>query len=94
MQRKPGNPTGANQHTKKDEEAKVETEGSGILDNVQGSLHQAPTGNSRDAFLRRLRKDAPEVHARVIAEELTPNAANCPHLTGGGCSSGCSTCEA
>jgi hypothetical protein len=33
-----------------------------------------PSGNSRAAFLRRLRKDRPDIHARVLAGELTPHA--------------------
>ena len=40
---------------------------------VQGSA-KAPTGNSRAAFLRRLRKDRPDLHARVLADELSPHA--------------------
>lgn len=34
-----------------------------------------PTGNSRDAALRRLRTDAPELHAEVLAGNLTAHAA-------------------
>jgi hypothetical protein len=34
-----------------------------------------PTGNARDAALRRLRKDAPELHAEVLAGHLTAHAA-------------------
>jgi len=34
-----------------------------------------PTGTSRDAALRRLRKDAPELHERVVAGEVTPHRA-------------------
>lgn len=34
-----------------------------------------PTGTSAAATLRRLAKDAPELHAQVIAGELSPNAA-------------------
>lgn len=33
-----------------------------------------PSGNSRAAFLRRLRKDRPDIHARVLAGELSPHA--------------------
>jgi len=40
--------------------------------NVQGQ--KAPTGNSAAAFLRRLRKDRPDIHARVLAGELSPHA--------------------
>lgn len=41
------------------------------LDNVQ----DFPSGNSEAAALRRLRKDAPELHARVLADELSAHAA-------------------
>jgi hypothetical protein len=34
-----------------------------------------PTGTSRQAALRRLRKDAPEYHAKVIAGEISANRA-------------------
>jgi hypothetical protein len=49
--RKPGNPTGANQHTKEEEEA-------GNVDNVNGSSSERPTGNSAAAGLRKLQKAA------------------------------------
>lgn len=42
------------------------------FDNVQ---ELAPTGNSRDAALRRLRKDAPELHKQVIDGNLSAHAA-------------------
>jgi hypothetical protein len=32
-----------------------------------------PRGNSAEGALRRLRQDAPEVHARVVAGEISPN---------------------
>ena len=35
---------------------------------------ERPSGNSRAAFLRRLRKDRPDIHARVLAGELSPHA--------------------
>jgi hypothetical protein len=35
----------------------------------------APRGTSREYALRRLRKDAPEMHAAVLAGDLTPHAA-------------------
>jgi hypothetical protein len=44
------------------------------LDNIQ-DLRPAPTGTSKDAALRRLRKDRPDLHAKVLAEELSANAA-------------------
>ena len=42
------------------------------LHNVQG---KAPTGNRMEAAIRRLRKDAPELHAEGIAGRLTAHAA-------------------
>jgi hypothetical protein len=39
------------------------------IDNVKGT--KPPTGNSRDYALRRLRTHAPELHARVLAREMT-----------------------
>jgi hypothetical protein len=42
------------------------------LHNVQSS---APTGNAQDAALRRLRKDAPALHAEVLAGNLSAHAA-------------------
>jgi hypothetical protein len=45
------------------------------LDNKKGDINLAyPTGTSRAAALRRLRKDRPDIHARVLRGELTPNA--------------------
>ena len=43
------------------------------VDNVNND--QRPTGNSRNAALRRLRKDAPALHARVLAGDLSAHAA-------------------
>ena len=40
--------------------------------NVQG---KAPTGNRESAALRRLRKDAPELHAEVLAGNISAHAA-------------------
>lgn len=61
---KKGNLSGNNQYT------------SGNVDNVNISTdRQSPTGNSAAAALRRLAKDSPELHAQVIAGELSPNAA-------------------
>lgn len=37
--------------------------------------HERPSGNSRDVALRRLRKDAPELHAEVLAGNLSAHAA-------------------
>lgn len=38
-------------------------------------LEAKPTGTSKKQALRRLRADAPELHQRVLAGELTPHAA-------------------
>jgi hypothetical protein len=39
------------------------------------NVNVRPVGNSESAALRRLRKDAPELHAEVLAERLTAHAA-------------------
>jgi len=36
---------------------------------------KAPVGNTRAAALRRLRKDRPDLHKRVLDGELSPHAA-------------------
>jgi hypothetical protein len=60
-------PVGTNQHSAEP------------LDNIQALTRPpatpAPTGTSRDAALRRLRKDRPDLHAKVVAKELTPHRA-------------------
>lgn len=43
-----------------------------ILNNVQV---KAPEGNGRDTALRRLRKNAPELHAEVVAGRISAHAA-------------------
>ena len=58
-----GNPTGNNQYTVK----------TGTVDNVNTSTR--PGGNSPSYALRRLRKNRPDLHARVLANELSPNGA-------------------
>lgn len=45
-----------------------------IVDNVN-DLSERPTGNSRERALRKLRKDAPELHKRVLSNELSCHAA-------------------
>ena len=42
------------------------------FDNIQGQA--APTGTSKAQALRRLRKDAPAIHAKVLKGELSANA--------------------
>ena len=44
-----------------------------ILDNIQDN--KAPTGTSKDAALRRLRKDRADLHEKVIAGEISAHAA-------------------
>ncbi len=44
-------------------------------DNVTTSVEPAKRGNRADAAIRRLRKDRPDLHARVLAGELSPHAA-------------------
>jgi hypothetical protein len=44
-----------------------------LFDNIQEV--KAPTGTSQSAALRRLRNNKPELHARVLAGELSPHAA-------------------
>jgi hypothetical protein len=53
-------PVGANQHSEGD-------------DNVH--TQERPTGNSRERALRKLRRDAPELHALVLAGEVSPHGA-------------------
>ena len=66
-----GNPTGINQYTKAS---------TGLLGGTDNNVHsstsrESPTGNAARAALRRLRKDSPSLHARVLAGELSPHAA-------------------
>jgi hypothetical protein len=42
--------------------------------NGKRNVHIRFSGNSRTAFIRRLRKDRPDIHARVLAGELSPHA--------------------
>ena len=58
-QQKDGNPSGNNQH--------------GTFDDIQGS--SAPTGTSKEAGLRRLRRDRPDLHQQVLDGEKSVNAA-------------------
>ena len=70
LQRPGGNPNGNNQHTKE----------VGTVDNIHGSSIERPTGTSRAAAIRRLRKDAPELLAAdylaKVATPLNPNGTN------------------
>ena len=44
-------------------------------DNVTLETPRRQAGNSKDYALRKLRKDAPELHAEVLARRLSPHAA-------------------
>lgn len=46
-----------------------------LLDNIQEVEVVAPSGTSREAGLRRLRKDRPDLHAEVLAGTLSTHAA-------------------
>lgn len=46
-----------------------------LLDNIKKVNPPAPTGTSRDAALRRLRKDRPDLHEQVLADEISAHAA-------------------
>lgn len=62
-----GNPTGNNQHTN-----------SGTVDIIHNSTNgktRTDTGTSTVGTMRRLAKDAPELHKAVVSGELSPNAA-------------------
>lgn len=64
---KPGNPhpSGHNQHTLNQ-----------VIDNNINNYHrQSPVGTSRQAGLRRLAKDRPDLHTRVLAHQISVNAA-------------------
>lgn len=67
-------PLGANQFTVVFDEIHHSPESAGD-NNVNTNKRNSPVGNSVAAALRRLRKDSPTLHARVIAGELSPNAA-------------------
>ena len=45
------------------------------VDNVNSDSVTRPTGNSKAATIRRLKKDAPELAEKVLNEEMTANAA-------------------
>lgn len=46
-----------------------------LLDNIQEVANAAPAGTSREAGLRRLRKDRPDLHAEVLAGAISTHAA-------------------
>jgi hypothetical protein len=47
-----------------------------LVDNIN-DVATSPDGTSREAALRKLRKDRPDLHTRVLNEELTPHARAC-----------------
>lgn len=61
---KPGNPTGNNQHS-----------GNVSNTNISTVEDKPARGDTTDYTVRRLAKNRPDIHAKVIAGELTPNAA-------------------
>lgn len=46
-----------------------------IVDNINDKPAERPTGTSAAQALRRLRKDRPDLHERVLAGELSPHGA-------------------
>jgi hypothetical protein len=69
-------------HRRKDvldriDEALQEQKRPGARTDLVDNVHKVerPSGNSESAALRRLRKDRPDLHARVLAGELTAHAA-------------------
>jgi hypothetical protein len=55
------NPLGSNQHSEASRENKSDTRGIGVSDTAEYAI-------------AKLRKDRPDIHARVLAGELSPNA--------------------
>jgi hypothetical protein len=73
-QREPGganNPEGFGGKSGKEPEEPIVNDNNVNNDNDRTS----PVGNSTDYALRRLRKDRPDLHTRVLNEDLTPHAA-------------------
>lgn len=80
------NPEGKNQHPPREESAgEGEASGEDAIDNIHGILPDTapkkpngrnPTGTSREAALRRLRKDRPDLYERVKSQELSAHAAS------------------
>jgi len=64
---KPGNPTGANQHTKDER---------GNVDNVNSSSSkERSSGNSKDYRLDRLHRERPDLYEKVVGDEMSAHAA-------------------
>jgi hypothetical protein len=56
------------------QQTQVQGQRNDLVDNIN-DVANSPDGTSREAALRKLRKDRPDLHARVLNEELTPHAA-------------------
>lgn len=63
---KPGNPTGNNQYSGID---------NNIINSTMGNERKSPTGTSTAATMRRLAKQYPDLHAKVLTGEMRPSAA-------------------
>jgi hypothetical protein len=63
-------------HDQQNKAASVQGQRTDLFDNKRFGVQEvrAPTGNAAAAALRRLRKDRPDIHERVLAGELTANA--------------------
>ncbi len=47
---------------------------------ITSSTEKTVQGNANTYALRKLRKDRPDLHERVISEEISPHAAMCAHI--------------
>ena len=63
------NPEGKNQHSEGDKFNNVK------LDQNEGKEKNASMGNSKSYTLQRLERDAPELYEKVVADEMSANAA-------------------
>jgi hypothetical protein len=77
--RKAGNPTGANQHSK------PEDGDAGIVDNINSSTPERPTGTSAAAGLRRLQAAAAPTGAHLMGELRTSGKSPKTSALSGGC---------
>ena len=81
-QRKDGNPTGTNQHGTVDNinSSSEENMSEDFLESLKDldnppEKEKRPTGTSQAGTIRRLRKDNPELHEKVMEGEMSANAA-------------------
>jgi hypothetical protein len=63
------NPEGKNQHSEGDKFDNIK------LDQNEGEEKNASTGTSKSYTLQRLERDAPELYEKVVADEMSANAA-------------------